>query len=67
MTDETNKELATNLATTSISYFYNKNSCEDEVYDDEGNTSYSEQAQEDFNTLYDLFEEMLDTWRTNGI
>jgi len=64
MTEETKKNLTTNLTTTSVTYFYNKNSCEDEVYDDEGNISYSAQAQEDFNTLYDLFEEMIDTWGT---
>ena len=61
------KQLATNLASVSVTYFYNNNSCESEIYDDEGNTSYSEQAQEDFNTMYDLFEEMLKAWGTNGI
>jgi len=67
MTSETNKQLATNLTAVSITYFYNEYKGDCVVEDDEGNTSYTEAAQEDFNTLYDLFEEMLDTWRTNGI
>jgi len=74
MTDETKKELATNLSAVALRYFYNEylyGHVDIDIEDDDGNTSYTGAAQADFNTLYDLFEEILNTWGTeqdeNGI